>query len=85
MGLYLGNTTATVNASGTSGGVNSSTLHLRGQLVLSSQLKTLAQLGLAKATEILITGIGHHGTMAILHADSLHVRNETVSVDDWRQ
>lgn len=74
MGLYLGNTTATVNASGATAGVNSSTLHLRGQLVLSSQLKTLAQLGLEKATEILITGIGHDGTMAILHADSLHVR-----------
>ena len=77
MGLYLGNTTATVNASGVSGGVNSSTLHLRGRLVLSSRLKTLAQLGLAKATEILITGIGHDGTMAILHADSLHVRKRS--------
>ena len=77
MGLYLGNTTATVNASGTTGGINSSTLHLRGQLVLSSQLKTLAGLGLAKATQILITGIGHDGTMAILHADSLHVRQRS--------
>ena len=77
MGLYLGNTTATVNASGSVGGVNSTTLHLRGQPVLSAQLQTLAQLGMDKATEILVTGIGHDGTMAIIHADSLHVRLDT--------
>ena len=74
MGLFLGDTIATVNATGVSGGVNSTTLHLRGQKVLAGQLATLAKLGMSKATEILVTGIGHDGTMAIIHADSLHVR-----------
>ena len=74
MGLFLGDTIATVNATGVSGGVNSTTLHLRGQKVLAGQLATLAKLGMSKATEILVTGIGHDGTMVIIHADSLHVR-----------
>jgi hypothetical protein len=58
MGLFLGDTTATVNATGVANGVNSTTLHLRGQKVLAAQLATLAKLGMAKATEILVTGIG---------------------------
>ena len=53
----LGDTTATVNATGVAGGVNSTTLHLRGQKVLAAQLATLAKLGMAGATEILVTGI----------------------------
>ena len=52
----LGDTTATVNATGVAGGVNSTTLHLRGQKVLAAQLATLAKLGMAGATEILVTG-----------------------------
>ena len=53
----LGDTTATVNATGVAGGVNSTTLHLRGQKVLAAQLATLAKLGMAGATEILVTGM----------------------------
>ena len=37
--------------------MNSTTLHLRGQKVLAAQLATLAKLGMAGATEILVTGM----------------------------
>jgi hypothetical protein len=77
MGFYLGDTTATVNATGVWNGVNSTTLHVRGQKVLAAQLATLAKLGMSKATEVLVTGIGHSGTIAIIHADSLHVRHRS--------
>ena len=42
--------------------------------MLAAQLEALAKLGMSTATEILVTGIGHDGTMAILHADTLHAQ-----------
>ena len=46
-------------------------LHFNGLRILNASLLKLAKLGLAKAENVILTGVGHGGTAAILHADRI--------------
>merc|ERR1711977_754097 len=51
---------------------NGTSLHFKGQKVLSASIKKLSTLGLENAEQILVTGNGGHGgTMVFLHADKI--------------
>jgi hypothetical protein len=49
----------------------STKLHFRGQSILRESIKTLATLGMAKATHVLLTGVVWSGTGVVLHADTI--------------
>lgn len=49
----------------------STKLHFRGQSILRESIKTLAALGMDKATHVLLTGVVWSGTAVVLHADTI--------------
>ena len=55
------------------------TLHFQGLRILQQSIAKLAQLGLAKAQEVVLTGFAHGGTMALLHADRVHAMVKAVA------
>ena len=82
--LLLSNATVDTvcrNASAQLTPINGSTctLHFQGLRILQQSIAKLAQLGLAKAEEVVLTGFSHGGTMALLHADRVHAMIQAVA------
>ena len=82
--LLLSNATVDTvcrNASAQLTPINGSTctLHFQGLRILQQSIAKLAQLGLAKAEEVVLTGFSHGGTMALLHADRVHAMIKAVA------
>eukprot|EP01051_Picozoa_sp_SAG22_P022243 SAG22_NODE_5256_length_1052_cov_0.945435_1_plen_328_part_10 len=55
----------------TAGPASGTPMHFRGLQVLEASIKKLAQLGLAEAEEVLLTGVVHGGTAVFIHADRI--------------
>eukprot|EP01052_Picozoa_sp_SAG31_P004249 SAG31_NODE_174_length_21353_cov_23.387974_19_plen_135_part_00 len=55
------------------------TLHFNGLRILNASLEELGQLGLRHAETVVLTGVGHGGTAAVLHADRIHAALKAIA------
>eukprot|EP01062_Namystynia_karyoxenos_P022143 TRINITY_DN18469_c0_g1_i1.p1 TRINITY_DN18469_c0_g1~~TRINITY_DN18469_c0_g1_i1.p1 ORF type:complete len:499 (+),score=185.96 TRINITY_DN18469_c0_g1_i1:78-1499(+) len=65
---------------------NGTTMHFRGLQILAAAVQTLAQLGMAKAKRVLLTGYAQGGTAVYLHADRIAamVRKAAPQLSDFK-